>query len=661
MRSIRNILAVLALAVLLCTMLPASVFAAGSVKMTVDSTLFVVQGSTSYVNVEAEPETDAGYRLQLISPDKDITTDGATGVLNGKSKATLSFTADERAKTGYYTLTLQAVDASGGSVLSSQYVFVDIVENIDSFSSLGTAAIEVGCTIQGADHLTAGEVNFVKFSLFNRGNSSMKNARVTIDMPSGMTIQSGPATRNIGTFAIGGTASVDYPLLLDAGMTSGSYPISVTVTGVKGDETKTATEAIYIPVSGKAASDETKPLLIVDSFDYGSGQIAKGANFTLKMKLLNTGSRDIHNVIVNVLEPSGLVVPAGSSYIKIDSIAAGEAADASIALRSVKDASGTQANLTVDMRYMDPDNDQIESSYPILVALKGDSSGSGGGVSNPILMVTDYSFGGTNVLAGSDFPLNLTITNTSGKTLRNIKVTVQESGANILPSEGSNSFFVNSIASGASVGHLMPMTVRGSTMPQICALSVSMSYEDMDGGTFSSSDSITIPVTQEDRLVVDDVLDPGYLMAGEQGYVSIRYYNMGKTTLNNLRVSVEGDFTVDGDASNYVGNMQPGRSDYFSFNFFPNEEGEMKGKATFTYENEEGEEKSLEKEFTFNIQPAPVWEDPGMDMPVEPVKQGLPLWGKGLIGLGALIALIVAVKLVKKHKKAKAEALELDE
>ena len=148
------------------------------------------------------------------------------------------------------------------------------------------------------------------------------------------------------------------------------------------------------------------------------------------------------------------------------------------------------------------------------------------------------------------------------------------------------------------------------------------------------------------------------------GYAQIKYYNMGKTTLNNLRIAVSGDFTIDGDSSQYVGNMANGRSDSFSFNFIPNGEGDMNGKAVFTYENAQGEEQVIEKEFTFNIQPAPEFNPEDMDFPVEEEKHGfaaLPIWGKGLVALGVLLAVILAIKGIKKHKKAKAEALTLDE
>lgn len=675
MKQTKRIIVLCVLAAMLAGLFPGFAFAGknDTVKLTVSSTLFVMQGASSYADVEAAAPADVSYKLLLTCDDKNITiNNGSSGILTGNAKQTFSFTVARKAETGYRTLVLTAVDANDpANVLGSQDIYVDVVENVSSYSSQDKAAIEVSYTISGSDSLTAGQTNFVKLTIFNRGTTMLRNAKVEIEMPAGITIQSGPASRNIGTLGIGKTVSVDYPILVDAEMATGSYPIAVTVSGEYAGEDKTASEAIYVPLTGKDKQDEepkddSVPLLIVDSFDYGNGVLKRGADFTLKLALLNTGSRDIHNVIVNVLDPSGAIVPSGTSYIKIDSIKAGEKANSSIALRTVADTDVTQTSLSVDMKYYDPDNRQQESSYPIVISIEKkpeekEDDGKKGGVTNPILMVTNYSFGTDNyVLAGQEFPLSLTITNTSGKTLRNIKVTVQDSNGCILPAQGSNSFFINSIGAGASYGKLLPMTVNNDAAAGNDTIAINMSYEDLDGGTYSSADTITIPVTQEDRLVIDDILDPGWLMAGEQGYAQIKYYNMGQTTLNNLRISVSGDFTIDGDSSQYVGNMANGRSDYFSFNFWPDGEGEMHGKAVFTYENAQGEEQTIEKEFTFIIQPAPEWEDPG-DMPVEPVKEPMALWKKILIGAAVAAAAVAGIVLSKKHKKKKAEELELDD
>ena len=678
MKSIRKVIALFVLAVMLTGMVPGFVYAAknDTVKLTVSSTLFVMQGASSYVNVEAAAPADVDYKLTLECEDKTITVDnGKSGILSGNAKQTFSYTVNRKAETGYRTLVLKAVDPNDASkILGSQDIYVDVVENADTFSSLGEASINVSYSISGSDSLTAGQTNFVKLSLFNRGSTVINNAKVEIAMPDGFTIQSGPLSRNVGTFGIGETVTVDYPILVDSEMYTGSYPISVKVSGVRAGEAKEATEAIYIPLIGKEKEkqeekDESIPLLIVDSFDYGGGSVMKrDATFTLKLTFLNTGTKDISKAVINVLDPSGAIVPTDTSIIKFDTIKAGEKAVGSVALRTVKDTDVTQTTLNVDMNYYyEPDHLQHQSNYPISLSIEKkpeEEEKKHSGVTNPILMVTDYGIGSDKyVMAGKDFPLSLTITNTSAKTLRNIKVTVQDSSGAILPSQGSSSFFINSIGPGVSYGKLLPMTVNNDIAAGNCTIAVNMSYEDLDGGTYSSADTITVPVTQEDRLVIDDILDPGWLMAGEQGYMQIKYYNMGKTTLNNLRISVSGDFTVDGDSSQYVGNMANGRSDYFSFNFYPNQEGEMHGKAVFTYENAQGDEQTIEKEFTFNIQPAPVWEDPG-EMPIEPEKPGLgslPIWGKALIAAAAVVAAIFGIKAARKHKKAKAEALELDE
>ena len=675
MRSLKKIFAILMLAVLLAGMVPDFAYAAKNdpVKFTVSSTLFVMQGTSSYVNVEAAAADDVSYKLTLTCDDKGIVMDnGKSGILSGNAKQTFSFTVNRKAESGYKTLVLRAVDPDDATkILGEQNVYVDVVESINSFSSQGKAAFDVSYSIQGSDTLSTGQ-NFVKLTLFNRGNTLIRNARVEISMPEGMTIQSGPASRNLGSFSIGDTKSVDYPILVDSSMYSGSYPITVKLTGENAGEDKSAVEAIYVPLTGKEKDqeeekkDESVPLLVVDSFDYGSTSVMKrDQEFTLKLTFLNTGTKDITKAVINVLDPSGAIVPTETSIIKFDTIKAGDKANGSVVLRTVKDTDVTSTTLSVDMNYYyEPDHLQHQANYPISLSIEKkpeEEEEKKNGVANPILMVTNYDLGGNKaVLAGKDFPLSLTLTNTSAKTLCNIKVTVQDSTGSVLPAEGSNSFFIRSIAPGASYGKLLPMTVGNDVTAGNSTIAVNMSYEDLDAHTFTSSDTITVPVTQEDRLVIDDILDPGWLMAGEQGFLQIKYYNMGKTTLNNLRIAVSGDFTIDGDSSQYVGNMANGRSDYFSFNFFPNAEGECKGKAVFTYENAQGEEQVIEKEFTLNIQPAPQYEDPG-DMPVEPVKGPTPLWQKILIGAGVAAAAVAAIVLGKKRKKAKAEALELDE
>ncbi|MBQ3661888.1 MAG: hypothetical protein II907_07665 [Firmicutes bacterium] len=367
MRSLKKILAVLMLAALLAGMAPDLAFAAKNdpVKFTVSSTLFVMQGASSYVNVEAAAADDVSYKLTLTCDDKGIVMDnGKSGILSGNAKQTFSFTVNRKAESGYKTRVLRAVDPDDATkILGEQNVYVDVVENINSFSSQGKAAFDVSYSIQGSDTLNTGQ-NFIKLTLFNRGNTLIRNARVEISMPEGMTIQSGPASRNLGSFSIGDTKSVDYPILVDSSMYSGSYPITVKLTGENAGEDKSAVEAIYVPLTGKEKDqeeekkDESVPLLVVDSFDYGSTSVMKrDQEFTLKLTFLNTGTKDITKAVINVLDPSGAIVPTETSIIKFDTIKAGEKTNGSVVLRTVKDTDVTSTTLSVDMNYYyEPDH-----------------------------------------------------------------------------------------------------------------------------------------------------------------------------------------------------------------------------------------------------------------------------------------------------------------
>jgi hypothetical protein len=187
-----------------------------------------------------------------------------------------------------------------------------------------------------------------------------------------------------------------------------------------------------------------------------------------------------------------------------------------------------------------------------------------------------------------------------------------------------------------------------------------MSYEDGSGNAFTSKDVISIPIMQETRLEVDDVIAPPELYAGMQSGVSVQFYNMGKTTLNNLRVTAEGDFDTPESTSYFVGNMESGKSDTYDFGFIPRKGGTMEGKIIFTYEDAAGDEQVLERPFSFEIQA----EMPAMEeMPPEDAaaKGGgsKALW----IALGVL-AWLVAIGIFvwrKIRKKKLHREMEIDE
>ena len=80
MKTCRKIIALLVLTVLLVGSFSGYAYAAKNdpVKLTVSSTLFVMQGQSSYVDVEAAAAENVRYKLVLECDDKNIAVNGSS-------------------------------------------------------------------------------------------------------------------------------------------------------------------------------------------------------------------------------------------------------------------------------------------------------------------------------------------------------------------------------------------------------------------------------------------------------------------------------------------------------------------------------------------------------------------------------------------------------
>lgn len=199
-----------------------------------------------------------------------------------------------------------------------------------------------------------------------------------------------------------------------------------------------------------------------------------------------------------------------------------------------------------------------------------------------------------------------------------------------------------------------------------------ISYEENDQlKTNTMDDLFGIPVVQPAKLETSDVIVYEPAIVGEPVYITSEFYNMGKVTLSNLMVRVEGDF--DTKESNYfVGNFEIGMSDYYEAPITPLMPGETKGLLVFTFEDSAGKEHRIEKEFTVNaMDAAPVINpnipldpnfpiDPGMypDMNGKP-GSNIPIIPIA-VGAGVIVLIVVFIIIRKRRKKRKELMLDED-
>ena len=157
---------------------------------------------------------------------------------------------------------------------------------------------------------------------------------------------------------------------------------------------------------------------------------------------------------------------------------------------------------------------------------------------------------------------------------------------------------------------------------------------------------------------------PSEVYLGEPVYVSFSLYNMGKTDLYNVKMSVQGDFAAD-PMSNYFGNFTPGYMEWCEINLIPMQPGMGMGKIVVEYETTSGELMTYEKEFSLNVLEMPVY-DPGfpvdgpfpMDPGMENGQEGgggffKSVWFFIIIGVVVVAGVVITIIVVRKRKKDK--------
>ncbi|MGB5824702.1 MAG: hypothetical protein WBH44_11570 [Proteocatella sp.] len=491
--------------------------------------------------------------------------------------------------------------------------------------------------------MASGMTNDLNLTITNIGNSQLLDVVASIGpLGENMSLKDSPIELRLGSISLSkGEKSASFPIYIDKKHEGGNIPFTVTVKG-KDPNGKEAifTKTEYITVVGGLSETDNLDIAGVTS----PAEIAPGKDFKVGFKVINSGSSELKNIKVTV-EPTTPVVNKTKNTF-VTNFKAGESKSFNVTMFS---ASNTEAkNYPIKITVETSDKEPKSISQYAGVYVKGDTSSK----TVPQLMITNYSYGGKVVQANKAFDLAVTLTNTNTKqAIKNIKVSLNAEEGIFIPQNSSNSFYIASIGAGATATKTITLTSKPDAPQKTVPITVDMTYEDKDGNPVTAKDTISIPLVQDLRLVIDEITPPTELYAGQQASVSLQYYNMGKTPLTNLRVTAEGkNLEFSQSPSVYVGNLAAGKNEYYDLSITPVEGGPVEGKVIFSFENAAGEESNIEKEFKFTAAEMPVPEIPeGEEIPEEGASKP---YTKYIIG-GLILAAIAGFAGYKKHKKKK--------
>jgi len=469
---------------------------------------------------------------------------------------------------------------------------------------------------------------------------------------------------------------------------SGRYPLKLELSGENRDGIPYSnTLTFYVDVESSARQAG----LEVSSYSTDKVDVKDGDAFLLTVKLKNNSGMNITGAKISLggLDGTKFAMNNGLSSYTVD-----VAKDAEISLQfplvACKGIASIREVLPLNISYYINPNDaatkqEYSSNITISCAKPAETtSTTEPKVFAPKIIIEKYSFGGDYVTGGKTFPLALTIKNTSSNAqIQNLKVTIQGGSSSagsssvvaFTPANSSNSFFFKALNANASENINIEMLAKADATPNSYPIEVVFNYEYTVNGRKGDSvenvtETINIPLQQEDRLEVNqpELQETG--MVGQEMPISVGIVNKGKSSVYNVTVDIVGEgFTKTSAAAYYIGNIDSGKEESYDNSIVPNAEGQVKGEIVVTYEDSNGKQKEIRKEFSFNAMQM-VIDDPSMtgsDMPVngDVGNNGTsPVLIIIIVVVGAVVlgaAGFVAFKIIKKRKLKKAQEIEDDD
>lgn len=525
------------------------------------------------------------------------------------------------------------------------------------------------------------------YEIENISDVLAKNVELNISglAAAGLSVRGGTTTQKVKAIEAGKKIYLYYEMNVAKTAKFGSYEIKTDLSyesEFNKEPIKEETTA-FINIGGDASQDSQ---LIIQDLKFPSATLGVNKTFDVSFKIRNQGQSVAKRIRASAKsdDPSG-VVSRTVSDILVRDLAPGEEETVSYKFFTTKGGSTKNYPINIKIEYLD---DFTESKEPktveqIVGVFLNNPENVGDGKdakkSTPKLIIDRYEFEPKLPLAGNEFEMNLSFYNTNAKkAVKNIKIdlTSQDTsksdsntaGSSVFtPVDSSNTFYIGRIAPSGKVEKTIKMFVVPDATAKTYNITANFEYEDDENNEYKSSENIGVPVYQESKLDIDPINYQTNAMVGDNIPITANFYNTGKVTLYNFKVTLTADNATVNNGTYYIGNFNSGGQDVYEGSIMPNEPGEIKGKLKFTYEDSTGEVKEKEEDINITVEEAPpVDPNAGPDgMPMPDGAMGEAPWYKkplfivpvALVILGA-IGFVVFKKLKNKKKE---KDLKIDE
>lgn len=614
---------------------------------------------TLTTNMETSPfSIPSGYisiPISEVKPDKE-------------EKVHFELAVDPTAKKGTYpiTLKLQYNNLYGDLFTSEETIYVK-VENSEKTPGLNLKGVKIS-----PEKPVAGDKFSASFEFENLGTLEARDVKVSLKGFSneGITPELS-GVKYINSIAGGKTGKVSYNLFVSDKANTSSFPIEIAVDYK--DEFGNSYSDNFVYYVSIMKKTQQKASLRIDNISVPTQSVSVEKDFSIGFDIINEGSVKASNIKVFVSNDQGIICKS-QSIIMVDSIGAGESKSLKFTFNALKEAETKNYPIAINVEYED-DIEEFKGEKQTITQYVGvfvENSKSGESGSTPRIIIDRYKISTSQAIAGQTFDLELGILNTHKDIdVGNIGISFLADEGVFLPgAESTSTIFIDQIKAGNRVEKKITFVTKFDAVPKSYVLNINFEYEDDKQKQYTLKESISIPVTQENRLEISEIQAGPEAFIGMSVPVSLNFYNMGKSTLNNLMIKCKGDFDVQPGSDYFVGNFEPGRSDYYEAYIIPTKEGQLKGSVVFTFEDSMGKVIDVEKEFDVFVQGQPGMITDGDPMTDPLIKEQMGMESavkKGfnfiillisVAGLVIIVVVIVLIVVIRKRKKARADLYE---
>ncbi|MGN1083932.1 MAG: COG1361 S-layer family protein, partial [Lachnospiraceae bacterium] len=475
-----------------------------------------------------------------------------------------SVTTKETAKIGKYEFILRYEDyywdgtviTEGSREYAQSVTLTGVVTEEKLPAELAISALSV------SGELRPGSIAEVSFTVTNTGEIEAKNVCLSADYSAGVLLPDyTDYTRKLGNMKQKDSKRVSLRVKVLDSVAQPVVTLPLQITYKDSEGTAYAADAnniLYLEVDIPKQSAGENGTLLVNNVRQTPAAPKAGEKVALTFDMENTGKNDFTEakLYIAYTPNTGFEPVNAEPYQYVGTIKAGQKKTVTVEVLAGNEIAAGMNTLGVNYTYLSGSGEKLSENvdlYVLNVQKKEDTLGN----SRPKLMVSEFTTDVEQIKSGEEFDFTFDVYNThSDTTAKNIKVTVTSEMFSV--TKGSNSFFLQGIEPGQKEAITINLKASAAATTGSYPINIQLEYE-YDGMPATEANGNGVVVTETKMLLikenlrvsVENVAVGGWMTpyANQTTQLSFSVYNMGKSVLNNVYFTVEGDFAVANGSS----------------------------------------------------------------------------------------------------------------